>query len=329
MLTLANGDRILMTPQMKAFFEPENLANASPATVSRAGIIYVSDVELGWGPLAASWLQGRRPAEAALLQPCFDKFVGRALDFVRRAAPRLFLFLLHALTHWQPVSFGSLCELTLCGSAWWRQVRGRPEGAALAGRRLNLKPVLHNEVVCQVGTLLTLLDGTLGKTAGAGTAGGGGDAGAAVAMERVFLFCLVWSLGGLLDSKDRAAFDLELRTQTHLLPKKARAPRRRAGAPPRASLQPGASTLPEQEDLERCVDHSNGIRIGVAMAHRFRGPGPGRRGRHGLRVSGHGGPRRLAALAGARALLEVPPCAGMRAGLPGAQPCLTDVRVRS
>ena len=84
-LTLANGDRILMTPQMKAMFEPENLSNASPATVSRAGIIYVSDSELGWGPVVASWLQTRRPAEAAALKPCFDKYVERVLEFIRHA----------------------------------------------------------------------------------------------------------------------------------------------------------------------------------------------------------------------------------------------------
>ncbi len=56
-LTLANGDRILMTSHMKAFFEPENLNNASPATVSRAGIIYVSASELGWQPIVSTWLQ--------------------------------------------------------------------------------------------------------------------------------------------------------------------------------------------------------------------------------------------------------------------------------
>lgn len=67
-LTLANGDRILMTPTMKAMFEPENLNNASPATVSRAGIIYVSDSELGWGPVAESWLQVRAAGRVGALQ---------------------------------------------------------------------------------------------------------------------------------------------------------------------------------------------------------------------------------------------------------------------
>jgi hypothetical protein len=74
-----------MTGQMKAFFEPENLNNASPATVSRAGIIYVSESELGWQPIVASWLQARKATEAAVLQPCFERYVNHMLDFIRCA----------------------------------------------------------------------------------------------------------------------------------------------------------------------------------------------------------------------------------------------------
>lgn len=82
-LTLANGDRIAMSPQMRLIFEAENLKNASPATVSRAGIIYMSSSELGWRPLIQSWLLPKAPRERAALGPLFDKYLPPSLDFVR------------------------------------------------------------------------------------------------------------------------------------------------------------------------------------------------------------------------------------------------------
>lgn len=54
-LTLANGERLPMSDLCKMTFEVENLNNASPATVSRNGIIYVSQNELGWEPLIYTW----------------------------------------------------------------------------------------------------------------------------------------------------------------------------------------------------------------------------------------------------------------------------------
>jgi dynein heavy chain, axonemal len=60
-LTLANSDRIPMTENTKMVFEVENLNNASPATVSRCGIVYVSDTDLGWRPLFTTWIEDRLP----------------------------------------------------------------------------------------------------------------------------------------------------------------------------------------------------------------------------------------------------------------------------
>merc|ERR1712118_29339 len=64
--------------------EVENLRNASPATVSRAGIIFVSPTDLGWEPIVSTWLLKRqdlgsnRQAEADALQPVFDKWLKQA-----------------------------------------------------------------------------------------------------------------------------------------------------------------------------------------------------------------------------------------------------------
>jgi len=57
---LANGERIPMTENCKLVFEVENLNNASPATVSRCGIVYVSASDLGYDPIVKSWVQSRK-----------------------------------------------------------------------------------------------------------------------------------------------------------------------------------------------------------------------------------------------------------------------------
>ena len=40
-LCLTNGQKIKVTPQMNMMFEVEDLDNASPATVSRCGMVYL------------------------------------------------------------------------------------------------------------------------------------------------------------------------------------------------------------------------------------------------------------------------------------------------
>lgn len=56
-LTLINNDRIIMPEQVSLLFEVQDLAVASPATVSRAGMIYNDYKNLGWRPHFDSWLK--------------------------------------------------------------------------------------------------------------------------------------------------------------------------------------------------------------------------------------------------------------------------------
>lgn len=55
MLCLANSERIKLTAWVHMVFEVQDLSQASPATVSRCGMVYIDPLELGWKPLLDSW----------------------------------------------------------------------------------------------------------------------------------------------------------------------------------------------------------------------------------------------------------------------------------
>ncbi|OHT09907.1 Dynein heavy chain family protein [Tritrichomonas foetus] len=59
LLSLANSKRIKMTPFMHLMFEVQDLAVASPATVSRCAMVYLDPEGLGWRPYCESTIEQR------------------------------------------------------------------------------------------------------------------------------------------------------------------------------------------------------------------------------------------------------------------------------
>lgn len=56
-LTLVSQERIPLTPEMRLILEVSNLKNATPATVSRGGVLYINELDIGWRPYVDTWLQ--------------------------------------------------------------------------------------------------------------------------------------------------------------------------------------------------------------------------------------------------------------------------------
>ena len=161
-LTLANGDRMPMTPNVKMMFEVETLVNASPATVSRAGIIYVSDTDLDWSPTVEGWIRRQPSNQQTLLRNLFTKYMGES----------------------NPVYPGHAIDFLNRNTA---QVMG----------------------ISRVGMTSALCDLFIGLTQGKGCMDIGVDMD--VRVEKLFLYCLCWTVGGLLEADGRLKFDEFLR----------------------------------------------------------------------------------------------------------------------
>ena len=96
MLCLANGQRIKLRAEMRMLFEVQDLSQASPATVSRCGMVYLTTDDLGWRPYVLSWYDRTLATKhastgeplmdeelKALLIDMFDLAVPDALNLLR------------------------------------------------------------------------------------------------------------------------------------------------------------------------------------------------------------------------------------------------------
>ncbi|XP_066511362.1 dynein axonemal heavy chain 10-like isoform X1 [Hoplias malabaricus] len=82
LLTLANGERIRLQSHCALLFEVGDLQYASPATVSRCGMVFVDPKNLRYAPYWQKWVNNRPVKEQADLRKLFEKYVPSAIDRV-------------------------------------------------------------------------------------------------------------------------------------------------------------------------------------------------------------------------------------------------------
>ena len=166
-LCLMSGEIIQLSPTTNLLFEPMDLEQASPATVSRCGMIYMEPSSLGWRPLVKSWMntlpQTLNDQYKKILNDMFERFVDPCLQMLRK---------------------GGLKELVGTSDS-------------------NL-----------VKSLMNLLDCQFDKFQDAKKFGYFDPKEVGNWLEGMFIFALIWSLGGNLNADSRVKFDHFLR---HLL----------------------------------------------------------------------------------------------------------------
>ncbi|KAM4698368.1 dynein axonemal heavy chain 7 [Rhinophrynus dorsalis] len=162
-LCLMSGEIIQMSPQMSLIFEPMDLEVASPATVSRCGMIYMEPNMLGWKPIMMSWINllppGLSQMHKMFIEELFHRMVPPCLQMIRKCAKEL-----------SPTS------------------------------DINL-----------IRSLMNLMDCLMDEFADEHLIHNMNERAIYSWLEGIFLFSLIWSIGGSCQEHDRQNFDKLLR----------------------------------------------------------------------------------------------------------------------
>ena len=87
-LTLASNERIPLKPHMRMLFEIRDLRFASPATVSRAGILFISDsTGYQWRAYYKAWIQKSNYDEANKdgISKLFERYMKKTLSYLKKS----------------------------------------------------------------------------------------------------------------------------------------------------------------------------------------------------------------------------------------------------
>ena len=91
LLTLTNGERITLKKFSALLFEVGNLNYASPATVSRCGMVYVDPKNLGYRPYYEHWYKAKIPKFEELadsLQELYGRYVKQCIELIFEGVDR-------------------------------------------------------------------------------------------------------------------------------------------------------------------------------------------------------------------------------------------------
>ncbi|KAG7492071.1 hypothetical protein MATL_G00010690 [Megalops atlanticus] len=161
-LCLMSGEIIQMSSKMSLIFEPADLEQASPATVSRCGMIYMEPHQLGWAPLKDSYMntlpETLKDEHRELVEDMFNWLVDPCLDFIYHEC--------RFLVQTSPIHLAySLMRLYTC----------LLDEIAQSGKN-NQEPMSSQQVTMW--------------------------------LQGLFVFAVVWGLGGTINGDSRKKFDV-------------------------------------------------------------------------------------------------------------------------
>jgi dynein heavy chain len=157
MLCLANGQRIKLRNEMRMLFEVQDLSKASPATVSRCGMVYMNIEAVGWRPYISQWLAKETDhlsgESQQYIKNLTEIYIDKALTYLRKNLNEPIPTVDNSLVM-------SLCSL--------------------------LKALLHPDSCKRLADEFDQLKKYI---------------------DKIFMFAMVWSIGGAVDSAGAYKFD--------------------------------------------------------------------------------------------------------------------------